>query len=116
MGAGVAPGVTPFPPAPVPSIAAQVAAEAAEAARRRQAARAVGHRGGPKLSAGAVAAALQADLIDTPQDAMRAVARRWPALWRRIVDDARDAGALPGAYFFDVVERGLDAMGEAGRG
>jgi hypothetical protein len=98
-----------------PTISEAAAREAEAAAHRRALARRNGGVVGeaqplPPMPA---PAALQAALIDTPPDAMRAVARAWPELWRRLVEESRARGKLPGAYFFDVVRRGLDELAQA---
>ena len=95
------------PPAPVTSAAEVRAAEAAAhaaAAARATARRAAERDEAPAMS---ISAALQAGMLDTPQDAMAVVRRRWPALWRGILDGAKGAGEMPGAYFARMLERGL---------
>lgn len=93
------------------SIADQVAAEAAEAGRRRRAARVSGHTGvidrAPASTAEAVATALVEDL----DDAMLAAKRAWPDQWWRIVTRARAQGVRPGVVFGEIVEAGLNAGG-----
>jgi hypothetical protein len=98
-------------PAPArPSITEQVAREAEAAAHRRAAARVIGHQhviDAPPMPA---PAAVQAGLLTTPNDAMRALITGWPDLWRRLISESKAAGQLPGAYFAQAVERGLDAL------
>lgn len=97
-----------FVAAPKPSLAEEVAREAEAAVSAKAAATA----GGQSVSALRLPApaALQAALIDDHMGAMRAVIRRWPELWVRIVEDARASAVLPGEYFFEAVRVGLDAL------
>ena len=48
-------------------------------------------------------------LVETPADLIATVRRQWPDQWQRIVDQAREAGTLPGAMLAQVIERGLEA-------
>lgn len=52
--------------------------------------------------------------VATPGDTVEVVQRRWPDIWIRVVDAARDVGQAPGAMLIALIERGLDADGVAG--
>lgn len=52
--------------------------------------------------------------VATPGDTVEVVQRRWPDVWIRVVDAARDVGQAPGAMLIALIERGLDADGVAG--
>lgn len=47
--------------------------------------------------------------VATPGDTVEVVKRRWPDVWIRVVDAARDVGQAPGAMLIALIERGLDA-------
>lgn len=52
--------------------------------------------------------------VATPGDTVEVVKRRWPDVWIRVVDAARDVGQAPGAMLIALIERGLDADGVPG--
>lgn len=52
--------------------------------------------------------------VATPGDTVEVVQRRWPDVWIRVVDAARDVGQAPGAMLIALIERGLDADGVVG--
>lgn len=54
-------------------------------------------------------AALQETMISGPNDVIWTIRRRWPELWSRVVETARERGALPGAVLVEAIERGLPA-------
>lgn len=47
--------------------------------------------------------------VETPAELIATVQRQWPALWERVVGEARAAGTMPGAMLARVIERGLEA-------
>lgn len=97
-----------FVPSRTLSIAEEVAREAEASSRQKAVARQMGLSSAQLVMP--APAALQAALIDDHMGAMRAVIRRWPELWVRIVEDARSREILPGEYFFEAVRVGLDAL------
>jgi len=52
--------------------------------------------------------------VATPGDTVGLVKQRWPDVWNRVVDAARDVGQAPGAMLVALIERGLDADAVAG--
>lgn len=48
---------------------------------------------------------------ETADEAMLAVNRRWPGLWRAVIDSARADGVRPGVRFVALLEAGLRAEG-----
>lgn len=58
---------------------------------------------------GRLGVTVQESLVDGPGDAIRAIQRRWPDLWSRVVETARSQGALPGAVMVEAIEKGLAA-------
>lgn len=106
-----APPVSIEHPAPArPSISIEVAREAEALAHKRAAARFRNRSSEIESTPMPRPAAVQAGLLTTPNDAMRALITAWPRVWQRLVEQARAAGVLPGVYFFDAVERGLDLL------
>ncbi len=95
---------------PAASIAEQVAMEAEDAARRRSVARMIGHSQVVQVPAMSAPEAIQAGFLDTPNDAMRTLITGWPDMWLRLIADSKAAGKLPGPYFVQALERGLDAL------
>ncbi len=49
--------------------------------------------------------------VATPGDTVEVVKRRWPDVWNRVVNAARDVGQAPGAMLIALIERGLDEPG-----
>jgi hypothetical protein len=47
--------------------------------------------------------------VETPGDTVALIKRRWPDVWSRVVDAARDVGQAPGAMLVSLIERGLEA-------
>ena len=96
-----------------PSIAATIAAEAEDAARRRRGANMASHRTPlahtlpHDASAGEV---LSTALIETPGDLIARVRARWPELWAGVIDRARQSGVPAGAMLMTVIERGLEEI------
>lgn len=54
--------------------------------------------------------ALSSMLSDDPQSIMRAVSRKHPAMWRRVIFLSRALGKTPMQTLYDALERGLDEM------
>jgi hypothetical protein len=52
--------------------------------------------------------------VATPGDTVGLVKQRWPDVWNRVVNAARDVGQAPGAMLVALIERGLDADAVAG--
>lgn len=52
---------------------------------------------------------VQDALVDGPGDAVRLIRQRWPSLWSRVVQTARQSGDLPGKVLVEAIERGLAA-------
>lgn len=61
------------------------------------------------VSAPSVAEAIASGLVETPADLIATVQRRWPVIWKRIVERARAADVMPGALLVEAIERGLEA-------
>lgn len=53
---------------------------------------------------------LQTLLVERPQDLMRAIERRHPALWRRVILLGRGRGERPGQALYAALEAGLAAL------
>jgi len=60
--------------------------------------------------------AIQSALAETPEEAMAAVRRRHPDLWRRAVALGRALGVTPASAFYDALDRGLSAIEAEGAG
>ena len=89
--------------------ASSAAAEAATAGARRQLARAGGVAHPLDLLPNATAAErLSTAMVETVNDLIATVQRRWPEQWAQIVGAAREQGVLPGAMLGNVIERGLE--------
>lgn len=79
------------------------------AARERAPARRVTPEYRARLRAASAPESIATALVETPADLIATVRRQWPDQWQRIVDQAREAGTLPGAMLAQVIERGLEA-------
>ena len=55
-------------------------------------------------------AAIQAAMLEEPEDGFAFLRRRWPELLGRIVDLGRDTGASPAGTMVAVIEAGLQAQ------
>ncbi|MBM3927106.1 MAG: hypothetical protein FJ335_01395 [Sphingomonadales bacterium] len=88
-----------------PSIAEQVAAEAADAGRRRAAARA-----GTPGDLSALKVRIEAELLSAPEDGFAFLRRKWPALLQRVIGDGLSEGLAPGPMLATAIEAGLDLM------
>jgi hypothetical protein len=51
---------------------------------------------------------LQALVLDSPQEAARALQARWGDLWPRLCAEAREVGARPLPYMVELLEAALD--------
>lgn len=83
----------------------EVREEAEVLAARRRTARATG--GGLRALALSPGEQLTTMLVEEPEDAIRAVRRKWPDLWARVVLRAREEGKRPGPMMFALIERAL---------
>jgi hypothetical protein len=54
--------------------------------------------------------AISSMLSDDPKSIMRAVSRRHPAMWRRVIYLARELGKTPMLALYDALETGLDQL------
>jgi hypothetical protein len=100
------------------NVAEAVQREAEQAGVRRKAARMMSGRAGDRLALlpDATAVELVTTVVaETVDDAARAMARRWPKTWMRVLAAARMAEERPGEMLIRVIELGLGQV-EANRG
>jgi hypothetical protein len=110
-------GARPVPaPAHEPEIARLVREEGNEASDRRRLARSTGtvrqpleirKFGIPDLN---VPETVTCMLAEDPQDVMRAISRKHPATWRRVILLARATGKTPMQTLYATLERGLELL------
>lgn len=110
-------GARPVPaPAHEPEIARLVREEGNEASDRRRLARSTGtvrqpleirKFGIPDLN---VSETVTCMLAEDPQDVMRAISRKHPATWRRVILLARATGKTPMQTLYATLERGLELL------
>lgn len=93
------------------AVEASVRAEALESGERRRVARSTGHSVTLDLRP-TVGERIASLLVETPADVIRLCARQWPALWQRVLAQAREEQVRPGPMLMTVIERGLDAMAD----
>ena len=92
-------------------VARQVESEAAAAVDRRRLARRNGGGVGIVLDApSATVIAVQAALLETPEDGLTFLRRRWPVLLRELVELGRAEGVAPGPMMIRAIEAGLLAI------
>lgn len=110
-------GVRPVPvPEHEPEIARLVREEAESATGRRRLARCTGTVRQPlearkfKIPDLTLHEGVATMLAEDPQDIMRAVQRKHPATWRRVVLLARQLGQSPMQTLYAALERGLDQL------
>lgn len=107
----------PPPPAPAPArppIAEAVAVEAGE--RRRQAASIAQPWKLGNVRPEGVVETIQSGLAETPGDLIKAVGRRHPDLWRRVLLLGRAHGVMPSVALYDALDRGLTVLEGAEHG